>query len=334
MGIGLSSFLQSQPNVFIYKRLGWRFAFYYTTLLGGFYFFFKKKDKQKIKESIYSVFSGLKNNSEKKSITLAVFRGIILHYYEKLFNAFSSAETLRAFFEIHMRNDGMPPIKQGLSKGSGVLLVTGHFGGVEFIPGYLAANNLPVTIIVRFKSKLLRDISLQKAKAFSARIIDVDNTPNIMRAINENLKENRIVITECDEINEWKSHKHDRVSFLGKDIQLDRTMDILLKRVNPAVVFGIMHREPDYQYRFITVSRGDVAKSLENPTVSPAPLAIHKIPISRMALHFLEQFIYRYPGEWYQWKQYADIVTAPPLGQHAESPVSLSLLKTSLDNIS
>jgi lauroyl/myristoyl acyltransferase len=325
MGTGLSSFLQSQPNIFIYQRLGWRFAFYYTVVLGGLYFFFNRKDKWKIKKSIHSVFSGRKNHSERKSITLAVFRGIILHYYEKLFNAFSPAETLQAFFKIHMKNDGMTAIEEGLSKGKGVLLVTGHFGGVEFIPGYLAANNLPVTIIVRFKSKLLRDISIQKAKEFSARIIDVDNTPNIMKAINENLKENRIVITQCDEINEWKSYKDNRVLFLGKDIHLDRTMDILIKRVNPEIVFGLMHRETDHRYRFITISRSEMNKTQLRP---------EEIPISRMALSFLEQYIYKYPREWYQWKQYADIVAAPPFGLQAENPASLSLLKTSLDNIS
>jgi hypothetical protein len=59
-----------------------------------------------------------------------------------------------------------------------------------------------------------------------------------------------------------------------------------------------------------------------------------EIPISRMALSFLEQYIYKYPREWYQWKQYADIVAAPPFGLQAENPASLSLLKTSLDNIS
>ena len=219
----------------------------------------------------------------------------------------------------------MTAIKEGLSNGHGVLLVTGHFGGVEFIPGYLAANNLPVTIIVRFKSKLLRDISIQKAKDFSARIIDVGNTPNIMKAINQNLKENRIVITQCDEINEWKSYKDNRVSFLGKDIHLDRTMDILIKRVNPSIVFGLMHRETDHRYRFITTSRSEMIKNQQYP---------EEMPISRMALSFLEQYIFKYPREWYQWKQYADIVTVPPFGLQAESPSSLSLLKTSLDNIS
>jgi lauroyl/myristoyl acyltransferase len=325
MGMGLSSFLQSQPNIFIYKRLGWRFAFYYTSVLGGLYFFFNRKDKQKIKKGIHSVFSGRKNLSERRSITLAVFRGIILHYYEKLFNAFSSPATLQTFFKIHIKNDGMGAIEKGLSKGNGVLMVTGHFGGVEFIPGYLAAQNFPVTIIVRFSSNILRNISIQKAKQFSAKIIDVDNTPNIMKAIIENLKENRIVITQCDEINEWKSYKQNRVSFLGKDIHMDRTMDILIKRVNPTLVFGLMHRESDHRYRFITTSKSKMIKS---------QIRSEEMPISKMALSFLERYIYRYPREWYQWKQYADIVTASPIVVQTERPASLSLLKTSLDNIS
>ncbi|KPK25687.1 MAG: hypothetical protein AMK69_13660 [Nitrospira bacterium SG8_3] len=325
MGIGLSSLLQSQPNIFIYRRLGWKFAFYYTHLLGRLYFILNRKDKRKIKKSVHSVFYELKNHSERRSTTLAVFRGIIFHYYEKLFNAFSSAETLKTFFNVHMKNDDMTAIEKGLFKGNGVLLVTGHFGGVEFMPGYLASMNYPVTIIVRFSSKTLRNISTKKAREFSARILDADHTPNIMRSLIDNLKENRIVITQCDEIKGWKSSKNDRVSFLGKDIHLDRTLDVIIKRANPTIVFGVMHRESDHQYRFIATSQGDMEKGHLKPD---------KIPFSRLALSFLEDFIYRYPREWYQWKQYADVITVPPLEIESKRTVSLRLLKTSLDKIS
>jgi Kdo2-lipid IVA lauroyltransferase/acyltransferase len=325
MRMRLSSFLQNQPNIFIYQRLGWKFAFYYTSLLGGLYFFFNRIERHKIKKSVYAVFAGLKSDSEKKSITWDVFRGIILHYYEKLFNAFSSAETLKGFFDIHMKRDDMTAIEQGLSKGNGVLLITGHFGGVEFIPGYLAAKNLPVTIIVRFSSNILRNISNQKAKDFSARIIDVDTTPNIMKSIIDNLKENRIVITQCDEIHAWRPSKRNRISFLGKDILLDRTMDTLAKRVDPSIVFGLMHRETDHRYKFITTSWEEIKKVYTRPA---------EIPLSSVALNFLEQYIYKYPREWYQWRQYADIETIPSFGIAVESPTSISLLKTSLHNVS
>jgi KDO2-lipid IV(A) lauroyltransferase len=325
MRMRLSSFLQSQPNVFIYRKLGWKFAFYYTIVLGGLYFFFNRVERLKIKKSVHEVFAGLKSDSETRSITWEVFRGIILHYYEKLFNAFSSAETLKAFFNIHMKGDDITAIEKGLSKGKGVLLVTGHFGGVEFIPGYLAAKNLPVTIIVRFSSKSLRNISIQKAKEFSARIIDVDTTPNIIKSIMDNLKENRIVITQCDEIHAWKPSKHNKIFFLGKNIHLDRTIDILVKRVEPTIVFGLMHREPERRYHFITTSWEEIKKTYIRPS---------EIPLSRVALNFLEQYIYKYPREWYQWKQYADILTILPFGRAVENPTSLSLMNTSLDNVS
>ncbi len=54
---------------------------------------------------------------------------------------------------------GLSAIEQGIAKGKGVLLVTGHFGGIEFIPTYLAARNYPVTILVKFSSNHLRKIS-------------------------------------------------------------------------------------------------------------------------------------------------------------------------------
>ena len=321
----LSSFLQSQPNLFICQKLGWKIAFYYTTVLGVLYFFFNRIERRKIKKSIYEVFSGLKSDSETRLLAWEVFRGIILHYYEKLFNAFSSAETLKAFFNTHMKRDDITAIEKGLSKGNGVLLITGHFGGVEFIPGYLAVKKLPVTIIVRFSSDSLRNISIHKAKEFSVRIIDVDTTPNIIKSIIDNLKENRIVITQCDEIHAWKPSKRNRIYFLGKNILLDRTMDILIKRVDPTIVFGLMHREEDHRYKLITASWEEIKGISRRPK---------EIPISSGVLNFLEPYIYQYPQQWYQWKQFAEIATVPPYSIEAIRSASPALLKTSLNNIS
>ncbi|PQP33764.1 hypothetical protein C6A37_11255, partial [Desulfobacteraceae bacterium SEEP-SAG9] len=115
--------------------------------------------------------------SEIKSITRNVFRGILFHYYEKLFNAFSSTETLKTFFKLHVQSQGLQVIQNGLAKGNGVLLITGHYGGVEFMPGFLGANNYPITIVVRFSSSQLRQMSIQKAAEFTTKIIDADHTP-------------------------------------------------------------------------------------------------------------------------------------------------------------
>jgi lauroyl/myristoyl acyltransferase len=308
--------LQWKINIFIYNRLGWRIAHLYIALLHTLYYFFKRGEKRLIEQAVESVFGDQKSKAALKSLKRRVFRGIRSHYYEKLFNAFSSAETLRDFFAKQMDSQGMRAIEEGLSKNRGVLLITGHFGAIEFIPGYLAANNYPVTILARFSSNRLRDSSMEQAKKFGATIIDVDHTPNILKAILDNLRRNRIVITQCDEMDEWKPSSHQIHSFLGKPVNLDRTINILMKRTQASIVFGVMHRESESQYRLVLTPWEEIKKRI-----------LYRAPISVgvAALKLLELYIYKYPEEWYQWKKYAALKISPLHGSTGDQLTSLPL---------
>ncbi len=325
MRINLSKFLQWRFNVFIYQKLGWGVAFLYIIIVGKLYFFFNRKEKCKIEDAVTTSFRGCKSESEIRSIKRNVFRGILFHYYEKLFNAFSSADVLRAFLRLHMKSEGLMAVEDGLSKGKGVLLITGHFGGVEFIPGYLGFNNYPVTIVVRFPSSHLRNISVKKADEFATKIIDAENTPNIMKAICDNLKENRIVITLCDEIDEWRPSRHNKVLFLGKQINLDRNIKILFKRGGGSIVFVIMHINNNQEYRFVVSSLEEMAKRLKSSV---------DMPVGAVVLRFLEQNIYRYPEEWYQWKDYSGMRISPSPRIRVEIAKSPPLVKPAFGRIS
>ncbi len=295
MGISLSSFFQWRFNIFMCRLVGWKITQSYMRFLGKLYFFFNRKEQSRIKNAIKSVFDGRKEKPEIKSITRNVFKGIVMHYYEKFFNAFSSASTWRAFLKTHMENDGLATIKKALSKGNGVLLITGHFGGVEFIPGYLGLNNIPISIVVKFKSQYLRELSNQRTQGYDAKIIDPDKTPNVMKAISNDLKDNRVVITQCDELDEWRPCRKSRINFLGRKIHPDRTINILSKRCKTSVVFGIMQRNKEYGYKFIVTSWKEISKQYKRAK---------NMSLGEVVLKFMEQYIYNYPEEWYQWKKY------------------------------
>lgn len=323
MKTNLSSFLQWRFNIFIYQKLGWKFSFHYITGLISIFLFFKKKEKQKLKMGIESVFALLKQNSEIKTLIKKASKGILFHYYEKLFNAFSSAETLKTFLKTNVKCQGLMTVNQALSRNKGALLITGHFGGVELIPGYLGLNNYPVTIIAKFSSDHLRKMSIDQGKEFNSKIIDANNTPNIMRAIFNNLKEKRLVITMCDEFEEWRPSLNDSINFLGKQTNLDRTINILMKRGGAPIIFGLMHRDDNRQYELILKSIEEITDYFNN-TQDMSP--------GEMILKYLEQYIYKYPEEWYQWKKTPDIntITAPDEGP--KMPVLPLGLKPAFEN--
>ena len=298
MKITLSSFLQMKFNLCLYEKFGWKIASAYIFILGRLYFFLNKAEQKKIEEAIKSVFKTPDAGITRNNIIKNVIKGILLHYYEKLFNAFSSVDVLKSFLSLNIRADGIENIKNGLINGTGVLLVTGHFGGVEYLPAFLCHSNIPATIIARFSSADLRNKSSKKAEIYGCKIIDADHTENIMKEISKNLNENRVVITQCDEIEEWRPSRRNKVSFLGRLTGLDRTIDILAKRCGVPVVFGVMHRNTFNQYRLEIFSLDEMKKRVHNSD---------RMPLGEVILKTLEQFVYKHPEEWYQWKNVCDI---------------------------
>ena len=277
-------------------------AYRYLTILGKFYFSLNRKERLLIETALSHVFADRKRPVEIKALTRSVRQGVIWHYFEKIFNAYSSADTLKRFLHSHIQSDTLRFATTELAKGRGALLFTGHFGGVELIPAYLGLNRIPVSIVAKFKSSQLRDHSIEKARKFSTQIIDPDQTPNTIQAICQSLKRNRLVITQCDEIDEWRPSRDASLFFLKKFTWLDKTMNILLRRTKASILFGIMHRHHDFGYRFYLTPMNE----MEQRVVSiPSPSA------GEILLKYLESYIYRYPEEWYQWRKYFQIQTVP-----------------------
>jgi KDO2-lipid IV(A) lauroyltransferase len=140
MAMSLSRFLQRKSNIFLYHNMGWQYALSYIRFLGKLYYQCNPREGRMIKKALRSVYGGIQTRSELKSTMRGVFQGIFSHYYEKVFNVHATTTTADRFYRTHIADRGLDVIRKGLSRGRGVLLITGHYGGVEFIPGYLSVN--------------------------------------------------------------------------------------------------------------------------------------------------------------------------------------------------
>jgi hypothetical protein len=133
-----------------------------------------------------------------------------------------------------------------------------------------------------------------------------------------------VVITQCDEIDEWRPSKNNRISFLGKEIKLDRTMNIISKRGGGSVVFGIMHRDYNHRYKFISTSIEEIKKRFKQSTDAL---------VGEIVLKYLEQYIYNYPAGWYQWKKYPAMEQIPSSSIMVEKPLYLPQLRPSFGKV-
>lgn len=288
--LNLSKFLQAKINVLLFRILPFKTSGMYLQFLGKLYYKFKKKEKELIEDTIKYVYKGKISSEKLKTLIQEVFKGIFTHYHEKLFVGYSNYALLKKRFFSWVTITGEEEFKSALADGKGVLLVTAHYGAVEWLPGCLAARDYPVTMILRFQSQQLkRTIEKKALEMKDAEILDLNDGHVIFAAI-EALKKGRILVTECDEFDIWRKSKKISVDFLGQTMQGDKTLDILSKRTGAAVATALMHRNnsKDYTLKLNTLTAEEASAN----------------PLGKTTMEILDKQLKESPEQWYQWKDF------------------------------
>jgi lauroyl/myristoyl acyltransferase len=272
-------------------RMAPRFlSFYFLWLLTITYFLIHKEDRKNIRNNIAEVFGRDCKSKQIAVLFKSTLTGIFHHYFEKLFLACTSNRRWKEYFleRIHISRRRL--LDQVLAKNRGVILVTAHFGAVEFLPGFLSLLGYPVAIVAKFKTQRLREKCREKAKNIDAVIIDA-NEENSFWLANSALKEGRVLITQCDEVECWKAHPGRAIPVFGTFFRVDRTVAILQRRSKAPVLFGYVRREGKERYvADIEVLLGPDGKPQDR--------------LEEMILKRFERLVYTYPDQWYIWKNF------------------------------
>jgi Kdo2-lipid IVA lauroyltransferase/acyltransferase len=286
--LNLSKFLQARFNVLIFRFLPFHTSRLYLLFLGSVYYKFKKKEKVLIEKTIKHVFENQLDPAELHTLIKKIFSGIIAHYHEKLFVAYSNYPLLKKRFKTWVNVTGEKEFQDTLKKGKGIILVTGHYGAVEWLPGALGIRDYPVTMILRFQTQKLKDSLLaRQTEMTNLHLVDLDEGNVFATAVNA-LKEGRIVITECDEFDAWRTSKNIPISLLNQNMDGDKTLDIMRKYSGASVVSALMHRDSRKKYtlKLKTLITEDSDKR----------------SVSKLTLGVLDEALKDNPEQWYQWK--------------------------------
>lgn len=295
--LNLSKFCQAKLNVFLFRFLPFRISRWYLFQVGKLYFFLKKQEKRLIQAAVRHIFGGDLEPQSLKALTRKSFQGIIDHYHEKLFVAYSNFPRLLKFLRHRITLQGEAELQEILSQGRGIILVTGHYGAVEFLPGALSVRGYPATMICRFQTNRLKESLQKRAEAVGLQLVDAEDGNVVLAAVRA-LKSGRILITECDEFDEWRPGKNSQVSFLNCRLAGDRTLDILRKRSGAPVVTALMQRNGGKRY-----------------TMKLTPVLNHSEAggeVGQACLSVLEASIQATPTHWYQWKKFAQMLDLKP----------------------
>lgn len=280
--LSISRFLQAAPNVFLFKHSPFWFSQRYLRLLGKLYYIVNRKERIQIEKNIKAVFKGSK---EAHKIVRKTFDGIFIHYSEKLIMAYRDVNMLKEEIGNVIEYSGLNYLEEALNNG-GVVLVTGHFGAVEFLPLALHLRNYPVSMTVSFQTEQLKKSLMKRAEEGDVELIDCHGE-DVMQRVLDAMKRGRILLTECDEVDAWKTHRNKTIHAFGGEIKYDRCVEILCRRTGATVLCSFMVRtEKGYCLYIVPVE----------DSFKEADLAI-KI------LKTLEKFVMKFPDQWYQWKK-------------------------------
>ena len=272
------------PNVYLAKILPNRIFRTYLYIIGVAYYLIKGGERKATSRSLRCTLDSKLCGRNVKWVVLKTYKGIIDHYYEKMINAYTSPSTIMNFLKSYATIQNQQWLDEKAASGKGCLFVSGHFGSVEYIPLLLAAYEYHPTIIVRYKTEKLRQVLVQNSQYVDLDLIDADQSNVVFKAL-EAIRNGRTLITLCDEFKHWKPCKTSELCVFGQTIPRDRSLDIIFKRAKVPTCLGLLHR----------CEKGNSLK------IHPISEGKDDISLSERAWKLMEENIYRFPEQWYQW---------------------------------
>ena len=227
--------------------------------------------------------------SEVNKITRGVLRGIVRHYQEKMFNGFLPMPKFRKYLLSRVCFDEYEDVLlDALKEERGVIMATGHYGALEFLPIYLAVRKYATVTVAKFSTERLKEITIPRANGDGLDIVVPGNGTNVLREAGKALRQNKVFVTQCDETDGWHRDASSTMEFLGRRINPDRMLRVLCKRTGAVLLLGLLQREGKNGYK----------------------LVLHRVPcngnvpINVRTLRLLESYIYQHPEQWYEWKKH------------------------------
>ena len=294
MKIKISHFFQSTFNVMLFRHMSPRIAQRYLHGIGALYYLVNRKEKRVIERNVREVLAGQDEGYVRK-VVRETFKGIFTHYFEKMFNAYLDCDTVNSYVKSHFTVQGGELLKAALDQGKGCILVTAHWGAVEFIPWMLYSEGFPASIILECATSRLARTLLAKTSTTNTELISSAYGGSIFFRALQSLKSNRVLMTQCDEVDAWRRRPSHTIKLFGRDLYFDNTIDVLSHRSGAPVVAAFLKRTGHGRYTLILE---DV--SVQKTTESTA----------RDCLVLWEKYVTSNPEQWYQWKKWSEMTAA------------------------
>jgi len=290
----ISVFFQSRVNIFLFRHLSPRAARTYLHAVGFLYYLLNRREKRQIEKNVRDVLQG-QPERYVRTVLRETFKGIFTHYFEKMFSAYLDFQTVYSYVDRRFDVQGIELLHKALEKGKGCILVTAHWGAVEFIPWVLGIRKVPTSVILECATAKLARCLEGRLSHGDIQLISSSYGGSIFLRAMQSLSSNRVLMTQCDEVDAWRKRRSQTITLFGKTLFFDNTIDVLAHRSGAPVVAAFLRRSAGNRYTLI----------LEDVSVQRSALST-----ARDCMELWEKYVSRYPEQWYQWKKWSAMKAA------------------------
>jgi lauroyl/myristoyl acyltransferase len=288
MKLKISVFFQSPVNVFLFRHMSPSLAQRYLHTIGFLYYLINRHEKRVIERNIREVLVG-QDERYVRTVVRETFKGIFTHYFEKMFAAYLDYSTVRKYVDVHFKVEGVELIQKALEQGKGCILVTAHWGAVEFIPWVLHTQDIPTSVILECATAKLAKSLQEKVANRNTELLSSALGGSIFLRAMQSLKSNRVLMTQCDEVDAWRRRRSHTIQLFDRELFFDNTIDVLSHRSGAPVVAAFLKRTGNARYTLI----------LEDVSVQRTPEST-----ARDCLELWQKYVRQNPEQWYQWKKW------------------------------
>ncbi len=111
---------------------------------------------------------------------------------------------------------------------------------MEFIPWVLHSQCVPTSVILECATAKLAKSLQEKIAHRDTELISSAYGGSIFLRAMQSLKANRVLMTQCDEVDAWSRRRSQTITLFGRELFFDNTIDVLSHRSGAPVVAAFL----------------------------------------------------------------------------------------------
>lgn len=185
--------------------------------------------------------------------------------------------------------EGFELVEDAISRGHGVLLVTGHLGNWELAGAYVAARGVPMDVIVRTQANPLFDAYINETRASLGMTVVRDH--EAARRTPRSLREGRAIAFVSDQGVMGLASTY--VTFFGRPAKTPRGAAVFALKYDTPTLFVTALRQPSGKYR-VSVEKVPIVRTGDRDADVDAIVASYTAILERWVRTAPEQYFWHH----------------------------------------